>query len=65
LYFFREVLEETGFDITDRLDPDEYIGKSMPIVSRDAPDIRPFLYFIRPDTGFVMPDIRPDTGTGY
>ncbi len=31
LFLFREVLEETGFDISDRLEPEEYIGKSASI----------------------------------
>jgi hypothetical protein len=40
--------------------------KHLFFIIRDAPDIRPdnpafFISGIQPDTGFELPDIRPDT----
>jgi hypothetical protein len=42
-------------------------SKTFLYVTRDAPDIRPdnpafFISNIRPDTGFDLPVIRPNTG---
>jgi hypothetical protein len=43
-----------------------FINK-LSMLERDAPDIRPdnpafFISGIRRDTGFTLPDIRPDNG---